>query len=181
MVTVDDVLDFWFGEGMSDRWFVKDPAFDDAVRRTLLSGYELANDGRLDDWMSSARGCLALCILLDQAPRNLFRDDPRAFATDARARDVVRHALSLGLQHDLSQTERLFLYLPLEHSEDLQDQEECLVLTKALDEDPTWYDYALMHRDIIARFGRFPHRNLILGRDATAEEAAFLTEPHSSF
>lgn len=181
MITIDAVLGFWFAEGMPERWFVKDQAFDNEVRQALGAGYEDASAGHLDDWMSSARGCLALCILLDQAPRNLFRDDPRAFASDAQARNVLRHALDQGLQSELSQIERLFLYLPFEHSEDLQDQEECLRLTKALDQDPSWYDYAVMHRDIIARFGRFPHRNAVLGRETTAEEAAFLNEPNSSF
>ena len=181
VTTIDDVLDFWFGEGMSDRWFVKDPAFDAEVRDALLPGYQQACEGHLDDWMSTARGCLALCILLDQVPRNLFRDDPKAFATDERGREVVRHALRQGLQNKLTQTERVFLYLPLEHSEDLQDQEDCVLLTKTLDENPSWYDYAVMHRDIVARFGRFPHRNRTLGRETTAEEAAFLTEPNSSF
>lgn len=181
MITIDAVLDFWFGDGMPDRWFVKDPAFDAEVRSALEAGYEEARDGLLEDWKSSARGCLALCILLDQAPRNLFRDDARAYAGDAQARSVVRHALSHGFQDDLSQPERLFLYLPLEHSEDLQDQKDCAALTKGLDENPSWYDYALQHQDIIARFGRFPHRNKVLGRETTAEEAAFLSKPNSSF
>ncbi|TQV83523.1 DUF924 domain-containing protein [Denitrobaculum tricleocarpae] len=181
MTTIDAVLDFWFAEGMAERWFVKDPAFDAEVRAALEPGYQEAREGRLDDWMSSARGCLALCILLDQAPRNLFRADPRAFASDPQARSIVRHALGQGFQESLSQIERLFLYLPLEHSEDLKDQEDCLALTMALDENPSWYDYAVAHRDIIARFGRFPHRNEVLGREATPEEAAFLREPNSSF
>ncbi len=181
MTEIDEVLGFWFADGMRERWFVKDPAFDEEVRAALLPGFEQARDGQLDHWLSSARGCLALCILLDQVPRNLFRDDPRAFATDPQARHVVRQALRQGLQTELTQTEQVFLYLPLEHSEDLQDQQDCVSLTKALDEDPSWYDYAVMHRDIVARFGRFPHRNIALGRETTAEEAAFLTEPNSSF
>lgn len=181
MITIDAVLEFWFGEGMRNRWFVKDPAFDSEVRSALGAGYEEAYDGRLDGWMSSAHGCLALCILLDQAPRNLFRDDPRAFASDWQACAILRHALNQGFHEHLSQTERLFLYLPFEHSEDLKDQEDCLALTKALDEDPSWYDYAVLHRDIIARFGRFPHRNAVLGRETTEKEAAFLSEPNSSF
>lgn len=181
VTTIDSVLGFWFGEGMQERWFVKDPAFDTEVRGALGAGHVEASRGQLEDWMSSARGCLALCILLDQAPRNLFRDDPRAFASDAQARKVTRHALAEGFHEDLTQQERLFLYLPLEHSENLRDQEDCLRLTQALDEQPSWYDYARMHRDIIARFGRFPHRNEVLGREATAEEAAFLKEPNSSF
>lgn len=181
MTAIDEVLGFWFAEGMSDRWFAKDPAFDEEVRTTLFSSFEQARDGALDDWLSSARGCLALCILLDQVPRNLYRDDPRAFATDAQARSVVRHAIGEGFQTELTQTEQVFLYLPLEHSENLEDQQDCVLLTESLDENPSWYDYAVMHRDIVARFGRFPHRNSALGRETTEEEAAFLTEPNSSF
>lgn len=181
MVAIDDVLGFWFADSMRERWFVKDPAFDAEVRTVLSSAYEQARDGQLDNWQASARGCLALCILLDQVPRNLFRNDPRAFATDSQARRVVREALRQNLQGELSQIEQLFLYLPLEHSEDLQDQEDCVSLTKKLDEDPSWYDYAVMHRDIVARFGRFPHRNSALGRETSPEEATFLTEPNSSF
>ena len=181
MTAIDDVLGYWFAEGMRDRWFVKDPAFDQEVRDVLFSAFEQAREGHLDHWQASARGCLALCILLDQVPRNLFRDAPEAFATDPQARSAVRNALRQGFQSELTQTERLFLYLPLEHSENLQDQEDCVSLTKALDEDPSWYDYAVMHRDIVARFGRFPHRNSALGRETSSEEADFLTKPNSSF
>lgn len=181
MVAIGDVLDFWFADGMSERWFVRDSMFDAEVRRLLNSGHERARDGLLDDWKSTARGCVALCILLDQVPRNLFRDDPRAFATDGRALEVARHALSLGLQSELTQRERLFLYLPLEHSESLEDQQVCVELTRSLDADPSWYEYAVRHREIIERFGRFPHRNAALGRETTAEEATFLAEPNSSF
>jgi len=177
----EDILAFWFAPGRRDQWFEKDPAFDEEVRRQLLGPYERAVAGAYDHWRETAKGCLALCLLLDQVPRNLFRDEPRAFATDDAARAVLRHALEQGFDHALSQIERLFLYLPFEHSEVLKDQEDCVRLTKALDEDPGWYDYALRHRDIIARFGRFPHRNAALGRDCTEEEAAFLEQPGSSF
>jgi uncharacterized protein (DUF924 family) len=114
-------------------------------------------------------------------PRNLFRGDPRAFATDAEALAVTKRTLEGGLDKALRQAERVFLYLPLEHSEDLADQELCVTLTGALDENPEWHDYALRHRDVVARFGRFPHRNAVLGRANTPEEEAFLKEPGSSF
>ena len=180
-VTPDDVLEFWFAPGMEARWFKKDAAFDDEVRRALLPLHEQAAAGELDDWGRSARGALAFVILLDQVPRNLFRGDPRAFATDAKALAVTKQALEEGLDKTLRQTERMFLYLPLEHCEDLVDQELCVALTGELDENPEWHDYALRHRDVVARFGRFPHRNAALGRPDTAEEQAFLKEPGSSF
>lgn len=181
MTTIDSLIAFWFGEGMKERWFAKDPEFDALVRRKLLPDYEAARDGRLSDWKGSARGCLALCILLDQVPRNVFRDSARAYATDDQAREVTHHALARGFQRQLTQVERLFLYLPLEHSEDLEDQQLCCRLIADLDEDPKRLDYAERHRDIVARFGRFPHRNAALGRPSTAEEQAFLKEPDASF
>ena len=179
--TPEDVLAFWFAPGRREQWFAKCSEFDAEVRQRLGPPYERAAAGDYDHWQDGAKGCLALCLLLDQVPRNLFRDDPRAFATDVKARAVLRHALEQGFDDALSQIERLFLYLPFEHSEALQDQEDCVRLTKALDEDPEWYVYAVKHRDIIARFGRFPHRNAALGRDCTEQEAAFLEEPGSSF
>jgi len=177
----EDVLDFWFAEGMAARWFKADEAFDQEVRQLLLPLHEQAAEGRLDHWQESAPGALALVILLDQVPRNMFRGEPRAFATDAQALAVTKRALAKGFDQELRQVERVFLYLPLEHCEDLADQELCVQLTSALDENPEWGDYARRHRDVIARFGRFPHRNAVLGRETTPEEAVFLQEPGSSF
>ncbi len=179
--TIDEVLAFWFAEGRNKVWFVKDEAFDVATRASLEAPFELAATGDLDHWMESGRGCLALVILLDQVPRNLFRNDPRAYATDEKARSVTHHALRARLDEDLSQPERLFLYLPLEHSESLQDQTLCCDLIARLDENPGWHDYALQHREIVARFGRFPHRNAVLGRSSTPEEEDFLTQDGSGF
>lgn len=181
MTTIESIIAFWFGDGIKERWFAKDPEFDALVQRELLPGYEAARDGRLGVWKGSARGCLALCILLDQVPRNVFRDSACAYATDAQAREVTRHALTHGFDQQLTQVERLFLYLPLEHSEDLEDQQLCCRLIADMDEDPKWLDYAKRHRDIVARFGRFPHRNAALGRPSTAEEEVFLKEPDASF
>ena len=124
---------------------------------------------------------MALCLLLDQAPRNLFRDAPRAYATDAKALEVTRHALARDYDRRLPQAQRLVLYMPLEHSELLEDQELCVSLTGALDENPDWQKFAIQHRDIIARFGRFPHRNAVLERATAAKEAEFLSRPGSSF
>lgn len=179
--TIAGVIDFCFVEGSARRWFVKDPAFDAEVFSRLSSLHGAAVAGDFDSWRGTAAGCLALCILLDQAPRNLFRGDPRSYASDAAARAVTRHALDRGLDLGLPQEQRMFLYLPLEHSEDLTDQEDCIGLMGPLDENPEWRDYAVRHRDIIARFGRFPHRNAILGRTSTPQEAEFLTQPGSSF
>ena len=176
------VLDFWFGQGDGELWFKRSVAFDAAVRTALAEDYERAAAGACDAWAETAEGCLALILLLDQVPRNLFRDDPRAFATDARALAVARKAVAAGFDRRLpSQSQRMFLYLPLEHSERLADQEDCCRLMAALDEHPAWAEWAERHRDVIARFGRFPHRNAVLGRDSSAAEKAFLAEPGSSF
>ncbi len=178
---IADILGFCFDEGPSRRWFMKDSAFDAEVRTRLAGLHETAAAGDFESWRETAAGCVALCILLDQAPRNLFRGHARAFQTDPQALAVTRHALAQGLDRGLPQVQRVFLYLPLEHSEDLADQEHCVRLIGELDEDPGWLDYAVRHRDIVARFGRFPHRNAILGRDSTPEEVEFLTQPGSSF
>jgi uncharacterized protein (DUF924 family) len=177
MMTPDQVLSFWFAPGLEERWFKKDVRFDEEVRQHLEDAHRAAATGAFDTWRDTAEGCLALCVLLDQVPRNLYRGDPRAFATDATA----RAALQRGFDKALTQAQRLFLYLPFEHSEDLADQELCVSLTARLDAYPDWLEYAEAHRDIIARFGRFPHRNDSLGRDSTDEERAFLKEPGSSF
>ncbi len=177
----DDVLALWFAEGMAARWFKKDPGFDEEVRRKLLPLHARAATGQLDGWQESAKGALALAILFDQVPRNVYRDTPRAFATDAKALAVTRRAIDLGLDRQLDEAERMFLYLPLEHCEELEDQELCVRLMGELEANPQWCDYALRHRDIVARFGRFPHRNKILGREPTPEEEAFLKEPGSAF
>ena len=181
MSGIQAVIGFWFAPEHRRFWFERSDAFDRAVRDRLAGSYERAAAGACEDWRELARGCLSLCILLDQVPRNLFRGDPRAFATDAAALAVARHALDQGFDRGLGQAERLFLFLPLEHSEDLADQELCCRLTALLDEAPEWHDYALRHRDIVARFGRFPHRNAVLGRVSTTEETAFLEQPGSSF
>ena len=173
-----EVLRFWFEEHARD-WFVKDPAFDRAIRDRFLAWYEAAAAGQLAHWADEARSCLALVIVLDQFPRNLFRGEARAFATDAMARAAARVILERGWGKAMSQSEQLFAALPFEHSESLDDQ----VLSCALMEDfePELLRYAIRHREIIERFGRFPHRNAILGRESTPAEIAFLEQPGSSF
>ncbi|HEY8374880.1 MAG TPA: DUF924 family protein [Nannocystis sp.] len=181
MSSPDDVLGFWFSPRVRPQWFVRSDAFDREICERFHEVYVDAAAGALDDWAKTPRGALALVILLDQFPRNMFRGTPAAFGSDAKAREIARAAVDAGLDDSLSQEERLFLYLPFEHSEDLADQERAVALIGALTENATWRDYAIRHRDIIARFGRFPHRNAILGRPSTAEEAEFLLEPNSSF
>ncbi len=178
---IDGILGFWFAEGMEQQWFEKSDDFDNQVRELLLPHYEAALAGDCADWLDDPRGALALVVLLDQVPRNLFRDSARAFASDAQALAVTRHALAQGYDQRFSQRERVMFYMPLEHCEDLAAQELSCRLTGALDEFPNWLPYAERHREIVARFGRFPHRNAALGRETTAEEAAFLNEPNSSF
>ena len=173
-----EVLDFWFGQDRK-AWFEKSPAFDETIRTRFLALYENALRGGLADWQMAPKSCLALVILLDQFPRNMFRGTARAFATDAMALAAARHALSMGFDRGLSVDERTFLYLPFEHSESLADQEQCCELMKPLGEE--LLRYALRHKEIIERFGRFPHRNAALGRVNTPEETEFLKQPGSGF
>lgn len=177
-----DVLAFWFSDAAKPNWFARSEAFDGAVREALLPLHERAATGELDVWAEAADGALALVVLLDQVPRNVFRGTPRAFATDAKGREIAWAAIGAGLDWQLvGDDRRTFLYLPLEHSEDVDDQRACVRLFEERVSDPMYADYARRHLADVERFGRFPHRNAILGRETTAEEAAFLTEPGSSF
>jgi uncharacterized protein (DUF924 family) len=182
-----DVLALWFGEGADygkrhKRWFEKQPAFDAEVRQRFLGLYQDLAQRRA--WLESARERLARILVLDQFPRNMFRGTARAFATDALALETARLAMQRGDDGTALPVERLFLYLPFEHSEALEDQERACTLTEPLAAFPETDDahrYALAHRDVIRRFGRFPHRSSILGRNSTAEELEFLKQPGSSF
>jgi uncharacterized protein (DUF924 family) len=167
-----DVVSFWQKAG-ADRWFKKDNAFDDEIRERFLATYEAAAAGQLSGWEQNAEGTLALLILLDQFPRNMFRGDVRAFASDALARAITAGAIVRGFDSQVPKELRNFFYLPFEHSEDLADQERCLALNRAAGnaENLKW---AEIHADIIRRFGRFPHRNAVLGRTTTSEEQSFL-------
>jgi uncharacterized protein (DUF924 family) len=171
-----DVLSFWFGRDRKD-WFAKDDAFDAEIRGRFLAIYEAAAAGRLASWKSDARSCLALVIVLDQFPRNMFRASARAFAADALAREAARTILERGWDRSYSDDERTFAYLPFEHSEDLADQE----LSMKLFEGNPNAEWARKHWEIIRRFGRFPHRSAALGRESTPEEIAFLKEHGSGF
>jgi uncharacterized protein (DUF924 family) len=191
MVTPQDVLDFWFGAlGSSgygkphDVWFKKSDVFDQAVRARFLLVYELAADGRLAAWNVTPHALLALIIVCDQFPRNMFRNDPRTFATDAQALAAAQRMVELGWDMQLAPIARQFAYLPFEHAEDLATQQRGLELFARVTEDPALADapeWVRKHLDVIARFGRFPHRNAILGRESTPEEIEFLKQPGSSF
>jgi len=169
--TPADVVDFWREVG-PERWFKKDPTLDDEIRRRFLRLYEDAAAGKLDDWQQSADGTLALLILLDQFPRNLFRDNPRAFETDAMARSIASHGILNGFDSAFGAM-NTFFYLPFMHSEDLADQERAIAFYRAQG-NADGLKWAELHADIIRRFGRFPHRNAALGRTTTPEERAFL-------
>ncbi len=185
------LLEFWFGAlgdpergSMRKVWFEKDAAFDAAIREKFHDAVLEAGRGRLDNLSGTADGVLALLLLLDQFPRNVFRGEAQAYAYDAKARAVARLAVGMGLDKVLSPVERIFIYLPFEHSEDMEDQIRSVALFKTLP-PVAWrdeaVDYAVRHHDIIARFGRFPHRNALLGRTSTADERVFLQQPGSSF
>ena len=184
-MTPDEVWHFWFdGDGAARRavWFQRDDAFDAACARFTEAARE-ARSGALDGWATTPRGALALVLLLDQFPRNLFRGSAEAFASDAHARQIARRIVAAGFDASLTPVERIFAYLPFEHSEDLADQDESIRLFTALHDalGGETLDYAERHRDVIRRFGRFPHRNAALGRVNTPQEAAYLAEPGAGF
>ncbi len=187
----NEILEFWFGKpdevdyGKPRKvWFIKNPEFDQDVRSRFMKHYEQAATGQLDDWKASPLSCLALIILLDQFPRHMFRGQPQAFATDPKALAYAQHAVAQGFDKTLVAVQRWFVYLPFEHSEDLNHQRHCVELYEQMSDDPDMADamiYAIRHLEVIERFGRFPHRNKILGRETTPEEAEFLKQPGSSF
>ncbi len=167
-----DVLAFWRAAG-PQKWFHKDAAFDHEIEARFLAAHETAAAGHLADWEASPEGALALLILLDQFPRNMFRDSARAFATDPLARAIADRAVTRGFHRQVPQDERVFFALPFEHSESLADQQRSLALAREIgDGKPD--KWAELHADIIRRFGRFPHRNAVLGRATTPQEQAFL-------
>ncbi len=173
-----DIIGFWQAAGPT-KWFSKDSRFDDAIRLKFEPVHHRAARGEYDAWLATAEGCLALLILLDQFPRNLFRGSPHAFATDALARRIARRAVQADFDQEVDPALRPFFYLPFEHSEDPADQDLSVTLTQAHRDatgDEETLKWAIVHRDIIARFGRFPHRNRALGRETTPEEQAFLDD-----
>jgi|SRR5262245_5081446 uncharacterized protein (DUF924 family) len=188
--TPADVLDFWFSDQSRVHWFRKSDAFDAAIRERFEETLRAGATGELDHWTRTAPGALALVILLDQFPRNLYRSSARAFAADARARAIASQAIARRQDQDTAIDRRFFFYVPFEHSESLADQERSVALFqawaeahdgRAREEALEFMPYIHRHAEIIRRFGRFPHRNEALGRVSTAAELAFLQEPMSSF
>lgn len=183
------VLAFWFGDPPATEaraeWFRKDPAFDAQIRERFGATLDAALQGGLRDWDTTPQGALARIVVLDQFTRNGFRDTPRAFAGDALALAAAQALVAGGADRALGPWQRQFVYLPFEHAEDLAQQQQALALFGALAaEHPQTAElrvWAQKHHDIVARFGRFPHRNAILGRASTAEETAFLSQPGSRF
>lgn len=168
-----DILDFWFGAG-PDKWFARDDALDADIRRRFGAAHAAACEGRLDEWAQDAQGALALVILLDQFSRNLFRDDHRAWAQDEKALAVTREAIGRRFDVEVPVTVRQWFYLPFMHAEDLAAQTEGLAYFAGRLQGPEDLKWAEEHADIIRRFGRFPHRNAVLGRRTTPEEQSFL-------
>lgn len=171
-ISPQSVVAFWTDAG-PQKWFAKDDAFDRDIRDRFLVTHEAAAQGRLSDWENNAEDALALLILLDQFPRNMFRGSARTFATDPLARDIAARAIDRGFDRAVPDNMRNFFYLPFQHSETLADQERGLALYRAWG-DADNIKWADIHADIIRKFGRFPHRNEVLGRQTTTEEQAFL-------
>jgi uncharacterized protein (DUF924 family) len=190
MMQPQDVLDFWFCERVQLLCFEKDDAFDAEIREKFGDAVAHAEAGGFEEWRATPQGALALVILLDQMPRNIYRGSPRAFANDARALAAAQHMVDSGFDRGLTFTQRRFTYLPFEHSEDRAVQKRSLALFGALavecaaENDVKAAEqllYAARHAEIIFRFGRYPHRNACLGRVSTPAEEAFLKDPMSSF
>lgn len=185
------LLDFWFAPGGAstrdrrrDVWFKATPEFDKALAEHFRADYDRAAAGVYEPWRAAPQTCLALILLLDQLPRNLFRNSPRAYATDRAALEIAGEALARGYDRAVVPMRRCFFYLPFQHSERLCDQEMAMRLYAALPEHPdkaAFTEAARHHQEIIARFGRFPHRNGVLGRLSTSEEQDFLQQPGSTF
>lgn len=170
--SAEDVLAFWRAAG-PDRWFEDDETFDASIRERFVAAYEDAAAGLRSDWENAPQSALALVIVLDQFPRNMFRNSARSYAADPLALAVTQRAIANGFDQKIAMPERTFFYLPFEHSEELADQERAVALMRATG-DADSLKWAELHADIIRRFGRFPHRNVVLGRTTTPEEQAFL-------
>ena len=196
---IETILDFWFGDldehgcaspNQRKFWWQKSDEFDRTIRDQYLADYEAIVAGERDAWRSTPRGALATIIVLDQFSRNMFRDTPEMYAADPLAREVCHEGLDEGFDEDLAFDERVFFYMPLQHSEYVSDHERCRALfTELRDQAPenlsadaeNYLEYARQHRVIVERFGRYPHRNQLLGRASTDAERAFLKQPNSSF
>lgn len=175
-----EILDFWFKEATPEQWFKQDDTFDTIIANRYAETHRKVVQGEYAHWRNTIQGRLAEIIVIDQFSRNLYRNDPKAYRYDEMALVLTQEALKVPDIHDLAKIECSFLYMPLMHSESLVIHEEALSLFEKLGLE-TNYEFEKQHQQIIARFGRYPHRNKVLGRQSTAEEIAFLKEPNSSF
>lgn len=181
-ISPTDIIQFWFAETPFQMWFQSTAEFDENIKKKYYLIHQQAKAGELDHWKETAIGCLALVIILDQFPRNMFRNTPQAFSTDELALKISEYSLEHKFDQELSTEQRLFLYLPFEHSENLDHQKKSVELVKQIDQkDSPWLYYAEEHYKVIEKFGRFPHRNKILNRQSSREEEEFLKQPGSSF
>ena len=176
----EEIIHFWFEEIEPAKHWVKDLEFDELIRTRFGDVHTAATKGELYHWRETANGRLAEIIVLDQFSRNMFRGHSQSFVSDPKARNLARAGVDAGLDREMTREERVFFYLPFEHSEDLADQERAVELISALGNE-NYTQYAQAHFDLIKRFGRFPHRNEVLGRVSTAEEVAYLAQPGSGF
>lgn len=180
--TKSEVLSFWFEESTPQQWFQKNESYDEEIRDRFMVTYDMARKDLCIDWTRDVDGVLALCLILDQFPRNMFRDTPKSFETDGKALLIVKEALHKGYDALLNPVKRRFMYLPFMHSENLTEQKRSVSLFKAMEEtDPVTYDYAIKHYEVIEKFGRFPHRNATLDRESTEEELNYLSIPGAGF
>ena len=176
-----DIIEYWFNPLSPEDWFAKNDTVDQYIHDHFKDVHRAACQCELSDWRESAEGRLAEIIILDQFSRNLFRDDAQAFAADAQALSLAQEAIRLGGDHSLSDdNRRAFLYMPYMHSESLKIQDESLRLFSTLD-DKNYYNYAVMHRDVIVQFGRYPHRNEVIGRSSTQAEIDYLSDGGQTF
>ena len=167
------IIDFWFSEAVRPRWFQSTDEFDQALIQRYEDIWQQAKHGKLDHWMQTAPGCLALVIILDQFPLNMYRGTAKSFSTEARSREIARHALELNFDAQMPVEQKAFLYMPFMHSEDMADQDRCLELFEQPGLESN-LRFARHHRGIIEKFGRFPHRNAPLGRESTPAEIEYL-------
>ena len=199
MEAPESIHQFWFGTNADDGvtvatqaklWWSKDDALDLDIKQRFAASSDLALNGKLDEWSATSDGCLALILLCDQFPRNMYRNTPQAFAFDDNALQLAKEGIAHQLDTRLRPIERVFFYLPFEHSESLADQDRAVALFRQLADEAkpahktsfeNFLNFAIRHREVIKRFQRFPHRNKIVGRDSTAAELQFLSEPGSSF
>lgn len=180
--TKQEVISFWFEETMPQQWFQKNNNFDEEIRDRFLTTYEMARKDLCNDWAKDSDGVLALCLVLDQFPRNMFRGQEKMFHTDDKILLIVKEALYKGYDALLNPVKRKFMYMPFMHSENIQDQRKSVSLFETMkNDDPLSYEYAIKHMEVIDKFGRFPHRNDILNRESTAEELKYLSLPGAGF